>query len=147
MNLKLKKIGEVEFDDISEDSGEDIIRSIAQLTKEDEEEVQATLENGTLLPLVLVSPVELMERTEGIPVSGSVVDEYAEEWDSGTRFPPVIINSVSEKDALIEGAHRTASAIQAGIGMIEAIDIADIRVVTIKGVKVYDFKHARREPS
>lgn len=151
--MKVKFQGTVAFEGLSGDIQVDVVESIVSITGEDPDEVRAALENGTVLPVVLVNPKTLMDKSSPRAISERVVDKYIEEWASGIRFPPIVIDSSTKVDPLIEGGHRTAAAVDAGIPLIRAIDLAGIRVVKVRsGVsepglevyEVYDFKWARR---
>lgn len=138
-SVKAKHVRSEDFEDLDGDTQEDVVRGITALTGEYEEDVRERLDLGARLNIVLANPKILMEKTPGYPVNSEVYAEYLDAWLSGANFPPVIIDSSKKDDPLIEGGHRTASAADANVGMIQAVDLAGLRVVERNGVNVYDF--------
>lgn len=142
MSTRVKSWGNISYEDLSPESRDDVISSIAYITGESEDEVKVGLENGpALLPLVFVSP-KLIYFEEGRGRSKRTVEQYAAGWSRGDEFPPVTIDSSKSLPyALIEGGHRVASAILAGVAKILAIALAGVRVVkTPEGLETYGFK-------
>lgn len=134
-SVKISRIGEVSYDELSEDIQTDVALAIGWATGEIEgdeddaglEEVRAGLENGSVLPLVEVDAKALLKSSPGRRTSKPVVREYADEMEGGTEFPPVVIDSSLKKNNLIEGGHRTSAAAKIG-AVIKAIDIAGVRI-------------------
>lgn len=133
--MKIKRIGEVPYADLDEETATDVAMSIGWKTGEIEgeeddaglEEVRAGLDNGSILPLVEVDAKALLKSSPGRRTSKPVVRDYADEMEAGTEFPPVVIDSSLKKNILIEGGHRTSAAAKIG-AVIQAIDIAGVRV-------------------
>ena len=152
--MKVQRIGEVPYDELSEDIQTDVALAIGWATGEIEgdeddagiEEVRAGLDNGTVLPLVEVDPKALLKSSPGRRTSKPVVRDYADEMGAGTEFPPVVIDSSLKKNVLIEGGHRTSAwnvtraAARAGLDVIKAIDIAGVKVGKQgDGLEIYVF--------
>jgi hypothetical protein len=133
----------VRFDELDPETQDDVIHSIARITKEDQDDVRTGLENGPAsLPLVTVDPSwawgSLPPKDRA--VSPVVVKKYKEAWLRGDEFPPIVIAS-DDRIPLHEGLHRAASAIRAGIRKIPAIDLAGVEVAeTPEGLETYRFR-------
>lgn len=134
--MKVKRIGEVPYADLDEETQTDVALSIGFKTGEihgdydDDglESVRIGLDNGpSLLPLVLVDPKALLKVSPGRSISKTAARKYAREMSSGVEFPPVVIDSDLKKDILIEGGHRTLAASMADLKSIKAIDIAGVQ--------------------
>jgi hypothetical protein len=145
--MKVRRVGEVPYADLDEETATDVALSIGWKTGEIEgeeddaglEEVRAGLDNGTILPLVEVDAKVLLKSSPGRSTSKSVVREYAHQMDAGTEFPPVVIDSSLKKNNLIEGGHRTSAAAKLG-AIIKAIDIAGVRIRKQQdGLELYAF--------
>lgn len=146
--MKIQRIGEVAYEDLSEDIQTDVALSIGWKTGEIEgdedhaglEEVRAGLDNGAMLPLVEVDPKELLRTSPGRKTSSPVIEQYADEMESGDEFPPVVIDSSLKKHVLIEGGHRTKAAARRDLGALKAIDIAGVRIgKRADGLETYVF--------
>lgn len=146
--MKIKRVGEVPYADLDEETATDVALSIGFKTGEIEgdeddaglEEVRTGLENGAILPLVEVNAKALLKSSPGRRTSKPVVWSYADEMDAGTEFPPVVVDSSLKKNNLIEGGHRTSAAAKIG-AVIKAIDIAGVRIRKQEdGLEVYSFR-------
>lgn len=124
---KVRKVGDIRFDELDAEIQTDVVASLAyvlapwrrspnpdiQMTSF-QEEVLTLLANGpAVLPLVEVSPEAIFDPNRG--VSRNVVENYLEAMGEGDDFPPVVIDSSKPPAlALLEGGHRTAAAVEAG---------------------------------
>lgn len=136
---RIRPLGSVPYDELPGDIQHDVVAAVAVLTKEDEDEVRIGLENGpSMLPLVGVSPNAIFDANRS--VSEPVVEAYAQALREGTKMPPVLIDSSRAPIlALIEGGHRVAAAVHAGVPEISAIDLAAPRIVKREGLESYEF--------
>jgi hypothetical protein len=137
MRAGIKRIGEVSYDELDSETKDDVVHSIMAIT--DEEDVRIGLENGpSVLPLVAVDPTLIYSHRQGF--SEDIAEDYANFWRRGAAFPPVVIDS-SRVPPLIEGRHRIAAAVKAGIRKIVAIDLAGVHVKkTPDGFETYGFR-------
>lgn len=51
----------------------------------------------------------------------STVDRYAEAYDSGVTFPPIVLEDREDGALLVDGVHRWKAAVKAGVSAIPAI--------------------------
>ena len=143
--LRVRKVGEISFNELDSDTEDDVIASLRYLSWRDPRTIEEDLRNGpAILPIVEVNPEHIFDANRS--VSDAKVEMYVEEFESGTEFPPVVIDSSRAPIlALIEGGHRTDAATQAKMKKILAIDLAGHRLIELDDDRwTYDFKHARR---
>jgi hypothetical protein len=142
---RVRKVGEISFTDLPEDTQDDVVSALRYLSWRDVRHIERDLQNGpAILPLVEVNPAAIFDPSR--PVGAEKVKEYTEEFEGGTEFPPVVIDSSRAPFlALVEGGHRTKAATQAKVKKILAIDVAGYRLIELPdGNWTSDFKHARR---
>lgn len=128
---------------LDDDTKDDVVSALRYLSWRDVRKIEPDLESA-ILPLVEVNPEVIFNADR--PVDKERVEKYVEEWKSGTEFPPVVIDSSKSPFlALVEGGHRTASAVQAKKKRILALDLAGHRLNELDDDRwVYDFQRARR---
>lgn len=147
--MKVRRVGEVSYADLDEETQTDVALSIGFKTGEirddyDDaglESVRAGLGNGpSLLPLVEVDPRALLKTSPRRRISTLAVLKYAAMMSSGAEFPPVVIDSSLKRHVLVEGGHRTSAAAWIGLETIRAIDIAGVQVAKQEdGLETYFF--------
>lgn len=130
----VKMVGVVPWGDLDEETKADVIVGIREVTGD----YNYGLENGTLLPLVKVPPLEISDPNQRM--REGLAETYADKMKGGVQFPPVIIDSSKgQVAALIEGRHRTEAAILAMKKWILAIDLSGIRIAQKHGEQFYMF--------
>jgi ParB-like nuclease family protein len=142
---RVRKIGEIAFTDLPEDTQDDVVSALRYLSWRDSRHIERDLQNGpAILPVVEVNPAAIFNPDR--PVDAEKVKEYTEEFEGGNEFPPVVIDSSRAPFlALVEGGHRTKAATQAKVKKIPAIDVAGYRLIELSdGEWTSDFKYARR---
>lgn len=139
MNLTVvKPSGKVPFVDLDEETQDDVVIGIKVVTGDFKDHIRIRLENGSVLPLVKVDPLEISDPNQNI--SEGRAEDYADAMRDGAKFPPIIIDSSKgQVAALIEGRHRTEGAILARKKRILAIDLAGIQIGTWLGDQIYVF--------
>lgn len=139
--VKVAPAGSVSWLALDEQTRDDVVFSVVDITGEDWEDVKAGLLNGPAkLPLVMVKPASIFRKSWSVGLTDDVVKAYADYWRDKNEFPPVVIDS-SRRPPLLEGRHRTTSAVKARVKEIVAIDLAGIHVMkTRDGLETYGFQ-------
>ena len=125
----MKPKGSLQFNDASPEVQDDVVAVISgdpESSNEDALEVREILSNGATLPLVSLQPKSMVSVLSRRGMSRTVVEKYSQAWKNGADFPPIVIDS---RKKIIEGGHRAAGAILAGIPRIMAINVAGARIV------------------
>ncbi len=146
--IDVQRIGFIRYDQLDDETRFDVRASIQRLTGEDLDDIEVGLQNGpAVLPLVLVDPRVVWKKLppRRRAASPTAVRVYKEVWLQAEEFPPiVIVSDAKPPHHLQEGFHRTASAIEAKIPLVKAIDLAGIRVVKMEnGLETYNFLSSR----
>ena len=74
--------------------------------------------------LVLEFSLDLLDDkagTESRELHPQTVDDYAEHWQSGGTFPPILVYQDGDRYFLVDGFHRKAGARKAGLSRIPAL--------------------------
>lgn len=142
---RVRKVGEIPFTHLDDQTQADVVSALRYLSWRDVGKIDADLRNGpAILPIVEVNPAVIFDPAR--PVGAEKVAEYTGEFEGGTEFPPVVIDSSRAPFlALVEGGHRTKAATLAKVKKILAIDVAGYRLIELPDKSwTSDFKHARR---
>lgn len=142
---RVRKVGEIPFNKLPDDTQDDVVSALRYLSWRKPWQIEAELQYGpAVVPIVEVNPASIFDPKR--PVDPEKVKEYTEEFEGGTEFPPVVIDSSRAPFlALVEGGHRTKAATLAKVKKILAIDVAGYRLIELPdGNWTADFKHARR---
>jgi hypothetical protein len=129
----------VPFAELSDDTKEDLVVSVAGLRGEDEDEVKVGFENSDILVPVRQTQISKI-LADDRAVSAFTVKTYAWAMSQGDVFPPVTIVKEGSKFRLLEGGHRFMAARSLGAKTIAAFDLSNLQLVrTADGLETYAF--------